>query len=409
MDQQLLLCGAILTVCGVLKKKLITSLKKKKKRFWMRNLLKSRKMHGASNTLCANLNPALECDVEDHDNFFRIPKNLFDDLLRKVEKRIEKKDTLFREALPARLKLEVTLRYLATGDSYKSLYYLFRVSPSIMSSFIPEVCDALYDALADYIKVPNTEQKWMDIKTGFQLKWNFPGCIGAIDGKHINLRAPACSGSEFYNYKKTFSIVLLACVDDDYSFTYIDIGAKARYSDGGVFSNCSLKRAIDDGSLNIPAENVIVADAAFPLQNNIMKPYPGNNLTTRQKIFNYRLSRARRIVENAFGILASRFRIFEKPIANNVKNTIKITRTSCALHNWLRKNDSNYLEPGLADYEDISTGITINGSWRQVPLRNFEDMGEDNTLTENGTTIRDRFADYFSSEGAVPWQTRFIH
>nr|XP_026499959.1 protein ALP1-like [Vanessa tameamea] len=278
-----------------------------------------------------------------------------------------------------------------------------------MSSFIPEVCDALYDALADYIKIPNTEQKWMDIKTGFQLKWNFPGCIGAIDGKHINLRAPACSGSEFYNYKKTFSIVLLACVDDDYSFTYIDIGAKGRYSDGGVFSNCSLKRAIDDGSLNIPAESVIVADAAFPLQNNIMKPYPGNNLTTRQKIFNYRLSRARRIVENAFGILASRFRIFEKPIANNVKNTIKITRTSCALHNWLRKNDSNYLEPGLADYEDISTGITINGSWRQVPLRNFEDMGEDNTLTENGTTIRDRFADYFSSEGAVPWQTRFIH
>lgn len=139
-------------------------------------------------------------------------------------------------------------------------------------------------ALCFIFQTPNTEQKWNEIKTGFEFKWNFPGCIGAIDGKHVIMRAPANSGSDFYNYKKkTYSIVLLACLDDDYLFTYIDIGAKGRYSDGGVFSNSPLKRAIDDGSLNIPAQSVFVADAAFPLQNNIMKPYPETNLTLQQK------------------------------------------------------------------------------------------------------------------------------
>lgn len=222
------------------------------------------------------------------------------------------------------------------------------------------------------------------------------------------MRAPANSGSEFYNYKKTHSIVLLASVDDDYLFSYIDIGAKGRYSDGGVYSNSSLKRAIDDGSLNIPAQSVFVADAAFPLQYNIMKPYPGTNLTLQQKIFNYRLSRARRIVENAFGILASRFRIFEKRIPNNPGNTMKITRTCCALHNWLRIKSSDYIEPGLADYEDITTGTIINGTWRQRRILGLQNLEEEYTH-ENGSTIRDQYTHYFNGEGAVPWQTRCIH
>lgn len=241
------------------------------------------------------------------------------------------------------------------------------------------------------------------------MKWKFPGCIGAIDGKHVNLRAPANSGSDFYNYKKTFSIILLACVDDDYSFSYIDVGAKGRYSDGGVYDNCSLKRAIDDGSLNVPAQSVFVADAAFPLNKNIMKPYPGTNLTIQQKKINYRLSRARRIVENAFGILTSRFRIFENTIANNAINTQKMIRTCCTLHNWLRKCNPNYVEPGLVDYEDISTRMTICGSWRQRPILSLQNMDEENTCIESGTVIRDRYTHYFISDGAVPWQTRFIH
>lgn len=76
----------------------------------------------------------------------------------------------------------------------------------------------------EYMPVP-TRQDWLEIAHGFQERWNFPNCIGAIDGKHVVLQAPPASGSLYYNYKGTHSIVLLALVDAHYKFRVIDVGA----------------------------------------------------------------------------------------------------------------------------------------------------------------------------------------
>lgn len=70
--------------------------------------------------------------------------------------------------------------------------------------------------------------------------WDFSHCLGAMDGKHVMLQALIHSGSDFYNYKSTFSIVLFAVVDARYNFIYADIGCQDRISDGGVFKNCKL-------------------------------------------------------------------------------------------------------------------------------------------------------------------------
>lgn len=110
----------------------------------------------------------------------------------------------------------------------------------------------------------------------------------------------------------------------------------------------------------MPSKSVIVADDAFPLKPYLMKPYARQNLTMEQKIFNYRLSRARRISENAFGILVAKFRIFERPIALSSAKATSVVKATTALHNWLRKTSgSSYINQGLVDMEDLVRGEVI--------------------------------------------------
>ncbi|XP_030753176.1 protein ALP1-like [Sitophilus oryzae] len=300
-------------------------------------LLKTKRIKNASTVLLEMLTEELGnmleeniLTLEDPHEYrlaLRINTENFDKLLKLIECSIQCQDTIMREALPGKIKLVVTLTYLATGMSYRSLSHLYRVSKPSISLFIPEVCRAIYAALKQYIKFPETKEGWkIIIENGFRTKWNFPLCYGSIDGKHVEIKAPWKSGSQFFNYKKNkYSIVFLAVADHNYCFTYIDVGASGSASDGGVFKNCSLHQYLENGFL--PENGVMVGDAAFPLKKYLIKPYPGVNLSAEQKIFNYRLSRARRIVENAFGILVSRFRIFEKPISTNLSTVDAIRRS----------------------------------------------------------------------------------
>jgi hypothetical protein len=115
---------------------------------------------------------------------------------------------------------------------------------------------------------------------------------------------------------------------------------------------------MENNELNLPPNSVIVGDDAFPLRTNLLKPYIRVNLTLKHRVFNYRLSRARRVVENVFGILASRFRVFGRPIEVKVKNVDLILKASCVLHNWLRITSSKrYFPSGCVDIEDHSTRI----------------------------------------------------
>lgn len=82
--------------------------------------------------------------------------------------------------------------------------------------------------------------------------WNYPNCLGSLDGRHINFRAPISDGSYYYNYKGHHSIVLLALADAKYRFTYVNIGVNGRNSDGGVFQGSELAKAFKDNRLNFP-------------------------------------------------------------------------------------------------------------------------------------------------------------
>jgi len=86
------------------------------------------------------------------------------------------------------------------------------------------VCEAIWNALhPTYLPEMNREE-WTKVAEQFYSKWQFPNCIGALDGKHIKIRCPPKSGSFYFNYKQYFSIVLLASCDAQYKFTWVDIG-----------------------------------------------------------------------------------------------------------------------------------------------------------------------------------------
>jgi hypothetical protein len=67
--------------------------------------------------------------------------------------------------------------------------------------------------------------------------WNFPNCAGALDGKHVRIQTPPNSCSQFFTYKRTFSVVLLALVEAQYKFIIVDIGSFGKHSDGGIFAH----------------------------------------------------------------------------------------------------------------------------------------------------------------------------
>lgn len=229
------------------------------------------------------------------------------------------------------------------------------------------------------------------------------------------MECPSNSGTNYFNYKGTFSIVLSALVDHEYNFTCIDIGSYRSNSNSGIFSKSALKKALEENKLDVPNDCVILGDEAFPLQTYLMKPYGRRNrLSIRKKIYNYRYCHARQIVENAFGILSSRFRVFRRPISLTLEKTIKLVKAAC---NCLCCNITGYGKMEKltnfisVDIEDTEMGRIISGSWRNdSDYSGLIDLGI--PLQRNYTTDakqkRNNFAYYFIGEGAVSWQNRMI-
>ena len=139
------------------------------------------------------------------------------------------------------------------------------------------------------------------------------------------LKKPKNTGALYHNYKGFFSIVMLALVDGQYKFRWVDAGTAGSCSDAQVFNASELKRRIEDDRIGFPdpapttqgdrdVPYFIPGDDAFALKTWLMKPYGRRMLTREERIANYRISRGRRVVENAFGILVSRFRVMRTTI-----------------------------------------------------------------------------------------------
>lgn len=230
----------------------------------------------------------------------------------------------------------------------------------------------------------------------------------------MNIKCPPHSCSEYFNYKKSFSTILFAVVDANYNFLYIDVGTNGRANDAAVFSKSAFNQALQTNALNIPDRGVFVADDAFPLRPNILKPFPRcGPLNMKQKIFNYRLSRARRVVENTFGILVSKFRIYEKPIPLWIDTTETLVKTTCALHNWLRKTsppEAQYIQQDMLSSEDWNERRVIPGSVSDIDCTGLKQLPRNSATNHSKLAgqVRQHYAERFVTSDTVPWQWGMI-
>ena len=124
----------------------------------------------------------------------RMSKDKFDHLLSLLEPSLQKKDTNCRKAIPAKKRLVLTLRYLASGSTQQDISFSFHIGRSTCSGIIKR--HARHSKVLAPINpcVPASQEEWKKIAGGFQSKWNFANVVGAIDGKHIQIECPKNSG-----------------------------------------------------------------------------------------------------------------------------------------------------------------------------------------------------------------------
>ncbi|KAK3933062.1 Protein ANTAGONIST OF LIKE HETEROCHROMATIN PROTEIN 1 [Frankliniella fusca] len=301
-----------------------------------------------------------EHDPEKFLNYFRMTPAMFDELHARVRPHLERRELRGVAQVDTGERLALTLRYLSSGDYQVSLSYAFLIPPASVSQIITETCWVLWEVLGEEVFPLPTPENFVRIAEEFEEKWNFPNLIGAIDGKHIETQ---------------------------------------------------------------PLPYVIVGDEAFTLSSHFMVPKGGQFLPDYWNIYNYRLSRARRVIENAFGIMTARWRVLRRCLQAGEEKMRPVVSACVVLHNFFVQNEENvldaahrYIPAGYVDLEE--GGRQVPGRWRAevrqednllqpaAPRRDVQlDPSAGPGTDAQGMAVQRQFRDYFLSRaGRIPSQ-----
>ena len=280
-----------------------------------------------------------------------------------------------RLCISVQKRVAITLWCLATPAKYRTVGHLFGVSRSSVCEIVHETCSAIVTILLKtYIKFP-TGSNIDNVVREFKAKWGVPQCFGAIDGTHIPVSVPSENHTDYYNRKGWYSMPIQGLVDANYCFLDICVGWPGSVHDARVFVHSSLYKRITENHLipnkteqisSIDVPLYMIGDSAYPMQSWLMKPFSFNSdLPTQQHTYNYRISRARIVAENAFGRLKVRWRRLMKRNDMYVHNVPVVAAAACVLHNiceihhdqfndaWLVDNDG-LAQPATTAFRDVS-------------------------------------------------------
>ena len=161
-------------------------------------------------------------------------------------------------------------RYLSTEVSFRQLSFSMRVSKSATAPIIKETTSAIWTTLQAKHTPSPTGEIFQETVKDFNIRWNFPNCVGSIDGKHIRIKCPPNSGSQYFNYKQYHSIALQAVLDAYLKFVTVDVGAHGKQSDGGVFWYSALYQSLETRSLKLPEDNTVLPNCEITLPRDFV-------------------------------------------------------------------------------------------------------------------------------------------
>ena len=282
----------------------------------------------------------------------RMTRQQFDELVETLRPSMEHQRTRI-DNVDVETQVLTSIYHMAHGSSLRSLVPVFRISHASLHRFYVKTIDAIIKHVAPvHLKFPTTQQEWQSIADRFYERWQWPNCVGAIDGKHVRIEDHPGAGSLNFNYKQYHSLLLIAMVDADYRLVMVDIGANGRAGDARVWNTMRFNEmwAINRFPIPPPAclpgstttmRHFLIGDGGFPLMDGVMVPYTytrlGQASDDSYKKFNKALSRARQCVECTFALLHARFGIIRKALDCDEANAPKIIKAMCSLHNFIQE------------------------------------------------------------------------
>lgn len=248
-----------------------------------------------------------------------------------------------------------------------------------------------------------------------------------MGGKHVvianktsntNETMSDVSESNDINNQKSSNTILMAIVNDNFEFIYLSLSSRSRANDSCIWESSDFNSKIQTNALNIPMDYkvngarcklpyVFIGDKSFPLRNNLLRPFAMKILPYDEKIFNYRLARARRVFDNTFNVLMNRFRCFQQPLTVDLNRVHSVILAACTLHNFLLRNVRDFVDLMILDYEDIENGTIIRGN--RIESSALVDLSLTTTSTTNsGKIVRNDFKNFFNGAGKVMFQDRML-
>ena len=292
-------------------------------------------------------------DEERFKRTFRVCRKTFMLILDGIRCKIEKQ-TLCEEPISPVFRLGLCLYRLGRGDYFFTISELSGLAPCTVSTIVNEVNKAIVSCLwkkcvASHLTATDDafRKKMLDLEE----HWQFPFSWCAVDGCHIPIKCPsggqeACR--EYHNFKNFYSIVLMSMVDAKYRFVWGSCGYPGNSHDSIIFQSTAVWSSIKDGKFlpkvtqkeeGVSIPPLILGDSAFLLETYLMKPCTNTILSKEQRYFNYRLSRARLVVEGAYGQLKGRWRLLLRKSEGNLYQTKMATLAFMVLHNLCLENN----------------------------------------------------------------------